>query len=163
MEAFFKQYQSSTTPKIYWEPIPTKILATNFTVPAKFGKNDLHSSISTAVVQKGEVLLAKSYCSLAKHEKWEARHNMFSQSGIVSNTNQIEISSALSGCQPSQHLDCLHSYKSTAFALFQPNFGWLLSILSPLTKHTIVIAQIVIYQPSFQVVTINLTLTSTGC
>ena len=28
-----KQYQSSTTPKIHRETIPTKILATNFTVP----------------------------------------------------------------------------------------------------------------------------------
>ena len=49
--------------------IPIKILATNFTVPAKFGKNDLHSSISSTVVQKGEVLLAKKYWSLAKSEK----------------------------------------------------------------------------------------------
>ena len=29
-----KQYQSCTTPKIHRETIPTKILATNFTVPA---------------------------------------------------------------------------------------------------------------------------------
>ena len=56
-----KPYQSCTTPKIHREPIPTKILATNSKVPAKVGKNDLHSSISTAVVQKGEVLLAKNY------------------------------------------------------------------------------------------------------
>ena len=61
-----KQYQSCTTPKIHREPIPTKILATNFTVPAKFGKNDLHSSISTPVVQKGEVLLAKIIAHLPK-------------------------------------------------------------------------------------------------
>ena len=70
-----KQYQSCTTPKIHREPIPTKILATNFTVPAKFGKNDLHSSISTAVVQNSEVLLAKIYCSLAKSEKWDSLSN----------------------------------------------------------------------------------------
>ena len=70
-----KQYQSCTTPKIHREPIPTKILATNFTVPARFGKNDLHSSISTPVVQKGEVLLAKNYCSLAKNEKWNSLSN----------------------------------------------------------------------------------------
>ena len=70
-----KQYQSCTTPKIHREPIPIKILATNFTVPAKFGKNDLHSSISTAVVHKGEVLLAKNYCSLAKSKKWDSLSN----------------------------------------------------------------------------------------
>ena len=64
-----KQYQSCTTPKIHRETIPTKILATKFTVPAKFGKNDLHSSNSTPVVHKGEVLLAKNYCSLAKSEE----------------------------------------------------------------------------------------------
>ena len=29
-----KQHQSCTTPKIHRETIPTKILATNFTVPA---------------------------------------------------------------------------------------------------------------------------------
>ena len=51
------------------QTIPIKILATNFTVPAKFGKNDLHSSISTAVVQKGQVILATNNCSLAKSEK----------------------------------------------------------------------------------------------
>ena len=56
-----KQYQSCTTPKIHREPIPAKILATNSTVPVKFAKNDLHSSISTAVLHKGEVLLAKNY------------------------------------------------------------------------------------------------------
>ena len=70
-----KQYQSCTTPKIHREPIPTKILASNFTVPAKFRKNDLHSSISTPVVHKGEVLLAKIYCSLAKSEKWDSLSN----------------------------------------------------------------------------------------
>ena len=70
-----KQYQSCTTPKIHREPIPTKLLATHFTFPAKFGKNDLHSSISTPVVHKGEVLLAKNYCSLAKSEKWDSLSN----------------------------------------------------------------------------------------
>ena len=55
-----KQYQSCTTPKIHREIIPTKILATYFTVPAKFGKNDLHSSNATPVVHKGEVILAKT-------------------------------------------------------------------------------------------------------
>ena len=70
-----KQYQSCTTPKIHREPIPTRILATNFTVTAKFGKNDLHSSISTPVVQKDEVLHAKNYCSLAKSEKWDSLSN----------------------------------------------------------------------------------------
>ena len=70
-----KQYQSCTTPKLHREPIPSKILATNFTVPAKFGKNDLHSSISTPVAHKGEVLLAKNYCSLAKSEKWDSLSN----------------------------------------------------------------------------------------
>ena len=70
-----KQYQSCTTPKIHREHIPTKILASNFTVPAKFGKNDLYSSISTPVVHKGEVLLAKNYCSLAKSEKWDSLSN----------------------------------------------------------------------------------------
>ena len=64
-----KQYQSCTTPKIHRGPIPTNFLATNFIVRAKFGKNDLHSSISTLVVQKGEVLLAKNYCSLAKSKE----------------------------------------------------------------------------------------------
>ena len=54
-----KQYQSCTTPKINRETNPTKILATNFTVPAIFGMNDLHSSNSTPVVQTGEVVLAK--------------------------------------------------------------------------------------------------------
>ena len=62
-------YQSCTTPKIHRETIPTKILATNFTVPAKFGKNDLHSSNSTPVVHKGAVLLAKNYFSLAQSEE----------------------------------------------------------------------------------------------
>ena len=61
-----KQYQSCTTPKIHRKPIPTKILATDFTVPAKFGRNDLHSSISTAVVPKGEVFLAKNVAHLPK-------------------------------------------------------------------------------------------------
>ena len=70
-----KQYQSCTTPKIHREPIPTKILATNFTVPAKFGKNDLHSSISTPVVHKREVLLTKNYSSLAKSEEWDSLTN----------------------------------------------------------------------------------------
>ena len=51
------------------QTIPIKIFATNFTLPAKFGKNDLHSSISTAVVQNGQVILAKNNCSLAKSEK----------------------------------------------------------------------------------------------
>ena len=67
-----KQFQSCTTPKIHREPFPNhshRNLATNFTVPAKFGKNDLHSSISTAVVQTSEVLLAKNNCALAKSEK----------------------------------------------------------------------------------------------
>ena len=39
----------------------------------------------------------------------------------------------------------------------------MLSILSLLTKHTFVVAQMVIYQPSFQEVTLHLTLTYTGC
>ena len=64
-----KQYQSCTTPKIHREPIPTKILATNFAVPATFGKNDQFSSNSTPVVHKGAVLLAKNQVSLAKSEK----------------------------------------------------------------------------------------------
>ena len=55
-----KQYQSCTTPKIHRETIPTKILATKFTVPANFGKNDLQSLNPTPVVHKGEVLLAKN-------------------------------------------------------------------------------------------------------
>ena len=70
-----KQYQSCTTPRIHREPIPTKILATNFTVPANFGKNNLHSSISTPVVDKGEVLLAKHYCAFAKREEWDSLSN----------------------------------------------------------------------------------------
>ena len=120
-----KQYQSCTTPKIHRETIPTKISATNFTVQANFAKNDLHSSNSTPVVHKGVVLLAKKFSSFpkARKRKIQAMHNMFPQSCITSNTNTIDISSALSGCQPRQHLHCLHCFKSTAFALFQPNFG----------------------------------------
>ena len=64
-----KQYQSCTAPKIHRETIPTKILATNFTVPAKFGKNDQLSSNSMPVVHKGAVLLAKTQVSLAKSEE----------------------------------------------------------------------------------------------
>ena len=64
-----KQYQSFTTPKIHREPIPTKILATNFTVPAKFGKNVQLSSNSIPVVHNGAVLLAQNQVSLAKSEE----------------------------------------------------------------------------------------------
>ena len=38
-----------------------------------------------------------------------------------------------------------------------------MSILSLLTKHNFVVDQTVIYQPSFQVVTLHLTFSSTGC
>ena len=55
-----KQYQYCTTPKIHRETIPTKMLATNFPVPAKFGKNNQLISNSTIVVHKGAVLLAKN-------------------------------------------------------------------------------------------------------
>ena len=48
------------------------MLATNFTVPAIIGKNDLRSSIPTAVVQKGQVLHAKNICSLDKSEKQDS-------------------------------------------------------------------------------------------
>ena len=64
-----KQYQSCTTPKIHREPIPTKILATNFTVPAKIGKNDQLCSNSTPMVHRGAALLAKNQVSLAKSEE----------------------------------------------------------------------------------------------
>ena len=64
-----KQYQSCTTPEIHRETIPTKILATIFTVPVKFGKNDQLSSNFMPVVHKGAVLLAKNQVSLAKSEE----------------------------------------------------------------------------------------------
>ena len=41
----------------------------------KYGKNDLHSSNSTPVVHKGEVLLANNYCSLAKSEELDSLSN----------------------------------------------------------------------------------------
>ena len=49
--------------------IPTKILATNISVPAKFDKNDQLSSNSTPMVHKGSVLLAKNQVLQAKSEK----------------------------------------------------------------------------------------------
>ena len=49
--------------------IPTKLLATNFAVPAKFGKNDQLCSNSTPMVHRGAVLLAKNQVLLAKSEK----------------------------------------------------------------------------------------------
>ena len=49
------------------------------------------------------------------------------------------------------------------FALFEPNFGSLLSILSLLTKYIIIFAQSVIFQPSFQELTTSSTLTSSEC
>ena len=55
-----KQYQSCATPKIHREPFPPKFWQQFSQSQQKFAKNDLHSSISTAVAQKGEVLLAKS-------------------------------------------------------------------------------------------------------
>ena len=64
-----KQYQSCTTPRLHREPIPTKILATYFAVPAKIGKNDQLCSNSMPVVHRGAVLLAKNQVSLAKSEE----------------------------------------------------------------------------------------------
>ena len=64
-----KQYQSCTTPKIHGETILTKILTTNFAVPAKFGNNDQLSSNSMPVVHKGAVPLAKNHVSLAKSKE----------------------------------------------------------------------------------------------
>ena len=63
-----KQYQSCTTQKIHRGTIPNIIFAAIFTLQAKFGKNDLHSSNPIPVVDKGEVLLAKNYYSHAKSE-----------------------------------------------------------------------------------------------
>ena len=51
------------------EPIPTKRLVTNFTIPTNFDHNDQLSSNSTPVVHKAAVLLAKNLVSLAKSKK----------------------------------------------------------------------------------------------
>ena len=64
-----KQYQSCTIPKIHRETIPTKILETNFAVPAKFDKNDQLSSNYMPMIHKGAVLLAKNQVSLAKSKE----------------------------------------------------------------------------------------------
>ena len=53
----------------YIGTILTKILATNFSVPAKFDKNDQLSSNSMPMVHRGTILLAKNQVSLAKSEK----------------------------------------------------------------------------------------------
>ena len=55
-----------------------------------------------------------------------------------------------------------YSINSIAFAPFQPNFGSLISILSLLPKQNFVVDHTVIYLPSFQVVTLHLTFSSTG-
>ena len=55
--------------KIHRKPIPTKILATNFAVPAKLGNNDQLSSNSMPVAHKGAVLLAKNQVSPSKSEE----------------------------------------------------------------------------------------------
>ena len=69
-----KQFQSGTTPKIHREPFPPK-----FWQQISQSQQNLvrmtHSSISTPVVHKGEVLLAKNYCSLAKSKKWDSFSN----------------------------------------------------------------------------------------
>ena len=63
-----KQYQYCTTPKLHRQTIPSKILATNVTAPAKFGKTDQLSSNSTPLVHKGAVLLARKVSSTKSEE-----------------------------------------------------------------------------------------------
>ena len=68
-----KQYQPCTTTKLHRETIPTKILQQI----SQSQKNLVRMTytVSTPVVQKGEVLLAKNYWSLAKSEKWDNLSN----------------------------------------------------------------------------------------
>ena len=111
-----KQYQSCTTQKIHRETIPTKILATIFTVPAKFGKNDQLCSNSTAVVHKGAVLLAKTQPSLAKNEEKDSLSNeqhVLTILKIESNTHPLRFVVLYSGCHQGS--------TSTAYITFSPS------------------------------------------
>ena len=63
---YIKQSQSCTTPKIHRETIPTKILATNFTVPANLVRMTYTVQILHLWYTKVKFYLPKSIAHLPK-------------------------------------------------------------------------------------------------